>query len=292
MRRFSELNPLAATIYFFCVTGIAMFSSYPPLMIVALLGGVLFFIVRNGCSHLRSHLFFLLLFIILAAANPLMSHNGVTVLFVMNDNPITLEATLYGLNSAAMIIGVLYWFRSFTQIMTSEKLLYITGALSPKLSLVLSMALRYVPLFSKQSKKIKDSQTAMGLFSDDNIIDDIRGRMRIFSILITWALENGITTADSMTARGYGVCRRTQLKRFTFRRGDILLLVTSLLLTAITAAALSLGKLDFSFYPAVRYSAPDALGICGIAAYSALVLLPVIIETEVSLKWKYLLSRI
>lgn len=292
MRRFSELNPLVATIYFFCVTGIAMFSSYPPLMIVALLGGVLFFIVRNGCSHLRSHLFFLLLFIILAAANPLMSHNGVTVLFVMNDNPITLEATLYGLNSAAMIIGVLYWFRSFTQIMTSEKLLYITGALSPKLSLVLSMALRYVPLFSKQSKKIKDSQTAMGLFSDDNIIDDIRGRMRIFSILITWALENGITTADSMTARGYGVCRRTQLKRFTFRRGDILLLVTSLLLTAITAAALSLGKLDFSFYPAVRYSAPDALGICGIAAYSALVLLPVIIETEVSLKWKYLLSRI
>ena len=28
----------------------------------------------------------------------------VTVLFVMNDNPVTLEALLYGINSAAMII--------------------------------------------------------------------------------------------------------------------------------------------------------------------------------------------
>ncbi len=292
MRHFSELNPLAVTVYFFCVTGIAMFSSYPLLMIAALLGGVIFFIVRNGSSHARSHIFFLLLFIILALANPLMSHNGVTVLFVMNDNPVTLEATLYGLNSAAMIVGVLYWFRSFTQIMTSEKLLYITGALSPKLSLVLSMALRYVPLFSKQSKKIKDSQTATGLFSDDNIIDDIRGRMRIFSILITWALENGITTADSMAARGYGVGRRTQLRRFHFRRGDVLLLIVSLTLTGITAVALSLGKLSWNFYPAIEHSSPDILGICGISAYSALVLLPVIIETEVSLKWKYLLSRI
>ena len=292
MRHFSELNPLAVTVYFFCVTGIAMFSSYPLLMIAALLGGVIFFIVRNGSSHARSHIFFLLLFIILALANPLMSHNGVTVLFVMYDNPVTLEATLYGLNSAAMIVGVLYWFRSFTQIMTSEKLLYITGALSPKLSLVLSMALRYVPLFSKQSKKIKDSQTATGLFSDDNIIDDIRGRMRIFSILITWALENGITTADSMAARGYGVGRRTQLRRFHFRRGDVLLLIVSLTLTGITAVALSLGKLSWNFYPAIEHSSPDILGICGISAYSALVLLPVIIETEVSLKWKYLLSRI
>ena len=292
MRNFSELNPIAVSIYFFCVTGIAMFSSYPPFMAAAISGGILFFIAGNGRKHFRSHFFFLILFIILAAANPLMSHNGVTVLFVMNDNPITLESLLYGLNSAAMIVGVLYWFRSFTQIMTSEKLLYITGALSPKLSLVISMALRYVPLFKNQSKKIKDSQTAMGLFSDDNIIDDIRGRMRIFSILITWALENGITTADSMAARGYGICRRTQKKRFSFRKGDILLLLSALTLTGITAAALGTGKLEFKFYPAVKYSTPDIYGILGIIAYIALVLLPSIIEMEVALKWKYLQSKI
>lgn len=292
MRHFSELNPLAVTVYFFCVTGIAMFSSYPLLMIAALLGGVIFFIVRNGCSHARSHIFFLLLFIILALANPLMSHNGVTVLFVMNDNPVTLEATLYGLNSAAMIVGVLYWFRSFTQIMTSEKLLYAAGTLSPKLALILSMAIRFVPLFSRQSKRVQDTQTAMGLFRDDNIVDDIRGRMRIFSILVTWGLENGIITADSMAARGYGTGKRSQMKRFRFRRDDIILLLTSLSLLGITTAATFAGGLTFSFYPAIKYETPGIFGICGIAAYCLLALLPVIIETEVSIKWRYLRSRI
>lgn len=292
MKSFSDYNPIAAALYFFAVTGIAMFSSYPPLMALNIFGGVLFFIVRNGRKHGRSHLFFFILFVMLLLANPLMSHNGVTVLFVMNDNPVTLEAFLYGLNSAVMIIGVLYWFRSFTQIMTSDKLLYITGALSPKLSLVLSMALRFVPLFNRQSQKIKNSQTAMGLFKEDNIIDDIRGRMRIFSILITWALENGITTADSMSARGFGCTRRSQFRRFRFRRSDIVFFAVTLGLFAVCCAALSGGSLQFTFYPAVKYSTPDALGICGIAAYALLVLMPVIIETEVSLKWKYFISRI
>ncbi|MBR4626274.1 MAG: cobalt transport protein [Ruminococcus sp.] len=292
MRSFQEFNPIVIAVYFFSVTGVAMFSSYPPFMAVSLLGGIALYLVRNGRRHARSHFFFLLLFLILAAANPLMSHNGVTVLFIMNDNPITLEALLYGINSAAMIIGVLYWFRSFTQIMTSEKLLYVAGALSPKLSLILSMAIRFVPLFNRQSKRVKDTQTAMGLFRDDNVVDDIRGRMRIFSILVTWGLENGIITADSMAARGYGTGRRSQMKRFRFRRSDTALLLTTFTLLGMTVAGVMAGGLTFSFYPAVKYGTPGIIGICGIAAYSLLALLPVIIETEVSIKWRYLRSRI
>lgn len=292
MRSFSEYNPIAVTVWFFSVTGIAMFSSYPLIMVMSLLGGAVFFTVRNGFSRGREHIFFWVLFLILALANPLISHNGKTVLFVMNHNPVTLEAALYGLNSAAMIVGVLYWFRSFTQIMTSEKLLYVTGALSPKLSLILSMALRFVPLFSRQSAKINSAQKAMGLYKDDNIIDDIKGKSRVFSILVTWALENGIITADSMEARGFGTHRRTQLRRYGFRAADIALLITSLTLLGITAAAVGSGSLDFTFYPSVSTAVPDKLGKAGLIAYGALIMLPIIIETEVSLRWRYLRSGI
>ncbi|MBP5578345.1 MAG: energy-coupling factor transporter transmembrane protein EcfT [Ruminococcus sp.] len=292
MRSFSEYNPIVITVWFFSVTGITMFSTYPLLMAMSLIGGVLFFTVRNGLSHGREHIFFWLLFAVLAIANPLISHNGRTVLFVMNHNPVTLEAALYGLNSAAMITGVLYWFRSLTQIMTSEKLLYITGALSPKLSLVISMALRFVPLFSRQSVKINNAQKAMGLYKDDNIIDDIKGRSRVFSILVTWALENGIITADSMEARGFGVHRRTQLKQFGFRTVDIILLTASLLLTGITAAAVGTGALSFEFYPSLKAELPGILGAAGLVSYGVLILLPIIIETEACLRWKYLRSVI
>ena len=292
MRSFSEYNPIVIAVWFFSVTGVAMFCNYPLLMLISLCGAVLFFLVRNGFTHGKEHLFFWILFLILALANPLVSHNGKTVLFVMNHNPVTLEALLYGVNSAAMIIGVLYWFRSFTQIMTSEKLLYITGALSPKLSLILSMALRFVPLFSRQSAKINSAQTAMGLYKDDNIIDDIKGRSRVFSILITWALENGIITADSMEARGFGICRRTNLRRFRFCAHDIVLLIITLMLLALTSTAVATDSLSFVFYPAISAQKPDILGVVGITTYGLLVLLPIIIDTEVSLRWKYLRSGI
>ena len=292
MRSFSEYNPIVIAVWFFSVTGIAMFCNYPWLMAISLAGAVAFFIMRNGLSHGKTHIFFWVLFLILALANPIISHNGKTALFVMNHNPVTLEAALYGLNSAAMIIGVLYWLRSFTQIMTSEKLLYITGALSPKLSLVLSMALRFVPMFSRQSAKINAAQTAMGLYKDDNIVDDIRGKSRVFSVMVTWALENGIITADSMEARGFGTGRRTQLRRFRFRAADIAFLTTTLLLLLVTCCAIGKKSLCFEFYPSISCKSPDILGVCGLSAYALLILMPMILETVVSLKWKYLRSAV
>lgn len=292
MRSFSEFDPVAVTVWFFSVVGVAMFCGHPLIMALSLAGAVLFFTVRNGTRHGRSHLFFALLFAVLALANPLISHNGATVLFVLNDRPVTLEALLYGVNSAAMIVGVLYWFRSFTQIMTSEKILCVAGTLSPKLALVLSMALRAVPMFARRARQVSDAQKAMGLYSEDNIIDDVRGRMRVFSIISTWALENGIITADSMSARGYGTGRRTQLRRFRFTAADGVFTAITLGLLGVVAAAVATDSLAFEFYPRIDISVTGALGICGVIAYGALVLLPVFIETEVSLRWKYLQSKV
>lgn len=139
---------------------------------VSLLGAVisqLFYCKKDG---LKQYLPYLFIFIITALLNPLISHNGKTVLFVLNDNPITLEALLFGINSAGMILAVLLWFRCFSKIMTSDKLLYIFSAFSPKAALILSIALRYVPLFFKKRREISDSAKGMGIFKADNVPDD------------------------------------------------------------------------------------------------------------------------
>lgn len=292
MRSFSDYNPVVIAAWFFAVTGICMFCNYPVLTGISLAGGVVLFLTRNRLSHGGTHLFFAAMFVILALANPLISHNGVTVLLVINHNPVTLEALLYGLNSAAMIVGVLYWFRSFTQIMTTEKLLYLTGSFSPKVSLVLSMALRFVPLFTAQSRKIHDAQRGTGLYAQDNAVDGIRGRMREFSVLITWALENGITTADSMESRGYGVTRRSRMKLFRWTGADIGFLAVTLLLTGITALSIGTGALHLEFYPAISAGNPGIMGFCGMAAFGLLVLLPTLIEMEVTRRWRSLTSNI
>lgn len=44
--------------------------------------------------------------------------------------------------------------------------------------------------------------------------------IKIMSILVTWALENAIDTADSMKDRGYGLPGRTAFSIYRFDRRD------------------------------------------------------------------------
>lgn len=290
MRALDRYEPFAVLIYFASVTGCAMFMMHPVIIVLSLMGAFALWFTRNGFEHMRSHLLYLALFIVMTLINPLTHHNGVTVLLVINDNPITLEALIYGAMASAMIVGVMYWFRCFSQIMTSDKLLYIFGRLSPRIALVLSMALRYVPRLSAQAKKINDAQKTLGLYREDNVIDGARGGMRVFSILVTWALENGITTADSMAARGYGAGRRSFYAIYHMRKTDIAAIAVSL---ALLAAMISLRRYAaFAYYPALDAIGLDAGSITLYVFYALLAFAPTIVELGEGLKWHFLRSMI
>jgi len=290
VRSLEDYHPRAVGLYFLAVTCIAVFSMNPVIVAESLAGSLLLYLVRHGFRDGKTHLGTLGLFVVLTLVNPVVSHNGVTPLFVVNHNPVTLEALLFGAFTAAMITGTLYWFRSFSEIMTSDKLLCLFGALSPKLALLFSMALRYVPHFRRQSERVQASQRAMGLYKEDNLIDAARGGTRVFSILLTWALENGIVTADSMAARGYGLGRRSSYTIFLFRRRDLVFLLFIVLLTAATIAGSF--RLGYSYYPVFRVDIPDAWGSAGLAAYGLLALLPAIIEIKEAVRWRWYLSKI
>lgn len=290
MRRFADHNPVAVTVYFLAVSGVCMFSMDPVILGLSLMGALVCQGLVGEGGKWRIHLYTLLLFAGMALINPLISHNGVTVLFVMNHNPVTLEAMVYGVAAGGMIVAVLYWFRAFTAVMTSDKLLYVFGSLSPKLALMLSMALRYVPLFTRQAGRVSQSQKALGLYKEDNLIDRMKGGMRVFSVMVTWTLENGIITADSMSGRGYGTGRRTRFSIFRWRADDVVLLVLSLLLAALTL--LTLADRTVAYYPVIRISPVNARNLAGFIAYGLLTLLPAIITGKEALKWHCLRSKI
>jgi len=279
-------------IYYLCVIGTAMFCMNPVVIIISLISACALFMTLSKKHSIKLHISFFILFLVMAVINPIWYHNGITVLFVVNDNPVTLEALMYGIFASAMIISVLYRFRTFTMIMTADKLLYVFGKLSPQLSLVLSMTLRFVPLIREQTAKVRNSQKALGIYREDNVADTLKGEIRIFSIIATWALENGITTADSMEARGYGEHRRTSFSIFRFEKGDIVFLILCIILTAIFIAATAMGETDFSFYPAMTTISLTPLSASGYCSYAFLSILPCILEWKESIRWKYLISRV
>lgn len=292
MNVLSDVNPIAAFLWMIAAAGIAMFCLNPVLLGISLLGAALFYFVRNRDAALREQLPYIALFCASALINPLFSHNGASVILVINHNPITLEAFYYGLALGGTILAVLYWFRSFQQIMTSDKLLYVFGSAFPKLTLMLSISLRYIPLLRDQSRRIRDAQKAMGLFKDETIVDRLRGEMRIFSVLVTWALENGIITADSMTARGYGLGRRTRFALFRFQLRDGLLCALCMLLSGCTIWAMLRGALSCAFYPRFAFAEWSALSALGYFSYGMLALIPAILEVEENIRWKSLKLKI
>ena len=101
----------------------------------------------------------------MALVNPLFSHNGKTPLFFMNGNAVTLEAVAYGAAMGVMVAGVLLWCKCYSILMTSDKFVYLVGRAMPKLAVVLSSALRYVPALKRQAGKVQRTQRAMGWYT-------------------------------------------------------------------------------------------------------------------------------
>lgn len=289
---FESYHPAVLLFYFLSVTLLTMFTSHPVILLLSVLSAVCFFGMLARRRELRSSLaFYIPAFLLIAVTNPLFSHNGVTPLFYLNDNPVTLEAVLYGAAIAAMLIAVVYWFKCFSEVMTSDKFLYLFGQAIPRLSLILSMALRFLPLFRQKARSIRRTQKTLGLYASKSITDRVQASVRVFSALVTWSLENAVETADSMKARGYGLAGRTSFSLFRFTGRDGALLAVSLLL--FLPVCLGYGRyLGFGFYPEVTPLSFRAPACILYFLLFLLMFLPFFIEIKEAVTWKYLRSKI
>lgn len=136
---------------------------HPFILIISLVSMFVYSVVLNGWKAVKFNVFYLLpITIIVALINPLFNHSGVTILFYMNNNPITLESIVYGIILGIVFISVIIGFSCFNKIMTSDKLMYLFGRFIPILSLMFSMTLRFVPRYKAQIKKYQTRRNVLG----------------------------------------------------------------------------------------------------------------------------------
>ncbi len=288
MKAFGNYHPAVLMVYFLSVLLVAMFVTNPVLQLSALSGGALFAMAleRPG-NWARDGAFYVPLFFMVAVTNPLFSHNGVTPLFFLNGNPVTLEAFVYGIAIGVMVIGVILWCKCYSRIMTSDKFLYLFGRIIPKLSLVLSMALRFIPMFKRQMHRVSRARRAMGLYAADSFTDKLKSRMSVFMAMIAWSLENAMETAASMKARGYGIKGRTNFSLFRFTARDGVLLSVCILLLGVTLVGTAMGEMAFYYYPRISHLNVTPLALFLYGAFGILSFLPFFVEIKGALIWKY-----
>lgn len=292
---FSTYHPLVNFLYFGLVLLFSMFFLHPVCIGISLCAAVLWSIRLKGARAIRFFVWYLLpTLLFMALLNPAFNHEGITILaYLPSGNPLTLESILYGLISAAMLCAVFCWFSCYNEIMTSDKFIYLFGRIIPALSLILSMTLRFVPRFQAQLKVVSNAQKCVGRdVSDGSLIARAKHGLKILSIMISWALESAIETADSMKSRGYGLRGRTAFSIYRMEERDKTMLWSIALLGGYIVAMGVGGGFSFRCFPSVQFPPWDAWSISGFLAYGALCALPLILDLWEERKWKHSVSNI
>ncbi len=290
---FSSYHPAVNFLYFGLVLFFTMCFLHPACLLLSLAAALRYAVCLNGRRAVRRSLRYLLPAALLAALiNPAFNHQGTTILtYLPSGNPLTLESIVYGLAAAALLSAVVTWFSCYTAVMTSDKFVYLFGRVIPALSLVLSMALRFVPRFQVQARAVSQAQRCVGRdVSDGSLLQRLRNGVTILSILLTWCLENALETADSMKSRGYGLPGRTAFSIYRLDDRDQAALWWLGALGGYILSMWGAGGFACRYFPTFRLAPRDGWSLSGLLAFGLLCLTPVIIDRREDRQWTRLRS--
>lgn len=283
-------HPIVSFGYFVAVIAGTLLFINPFFACASLCCAIICSALINGKKTILATLSFgVPMFIMVALANPLFNHHGATFLFYIEDNPVTLESFIYGLVSGVMMFAAVVWFTCYNTVVSSDKFLYIFGKILPSIALIVSMTLSLIPKLLSQVKVIADSQRTLGMdWKSGSAKQRVVSGARILSILVSWALEDAVTTADSMRARGYGQHRRSNFSIFRFGRRDGIILSVIAVLFAAEIYTYASGRGSMIFYPTTVWPEMNFVNILLYGAFFALGILPSVIQLKEDRKWKQL----
>jgi energy-coupling factor transport system permease protein len=288
---FYTYHPILNILFFITVITTTVFLLNPIILVLSYTAAFAYSVRLKGRKAVKFNLLYMIPLMIFAAGiNVLFVHEGATILgYFNNGNPITLESIIYGIFSALMIGSVIIWFSCYNEVISSDKVIYLFGRILPKTSLIFSMILRLVPMYKAQIKIISNAQRGIGRdFRTGNLFQRARNGLKILSIMLTWALENGVETSDSMKARGYGLKGRTSFSIFRFDSRDRVLATSVGVLILVFIYGLGIGNFYFRIYPTVKWAEISPYNILFYLSIATIFFLPIIIGIMEDIKWKHL----
>lgn len=269
---------------------------HPAFQIVSLIFSIACYFGVGGALKARTVGYLVLIFAFVSFLNPVFNTMGDTVLFTYLDGRVfTLESFAFGVSSALMFVSMMIWFFAFSIVVSSEKLTYLFGGLMPAISLILVMALRLIPQYRRKLSDFSLARQGVqggGSSQNKSRLEDVKEAMLHISMLLTWAFEGAVQTADSMRSRAYGSGKRSHYQAYRFELRDGLLLGFMLLLGGVVVFACFTGCAMAQYLPSLSFTPLEGASACALFAYAVLLAIPVIANVGEELSWRVSLSRI
>ena len=274
--RFDSYHPAINFIFFAAAITCTIWFDHPVFLAISYVAAILYSVKLNGKRGLIFDLVLIPLMVLYVLWYSYYTHFGVTVLgqnFFGND--MTLESIVYGFVIAVTVAAVSMWMSCFFAVVSSDKVVYLFGRISPKLSLFLSILLRSVPRIKQTARRIEISQEGVGKgYRQGNIGRRFLNLVRLISILITWTLENFIESTQSMKSRGYSLRGRTAFSIYRFDNRDRSFVVILFLCLTLMTMAILLDQVTILYDPEIIFNRITPVSGVFYAAYAALLLLP------------------
>ena len=293
----NALSTYHPALTFFLLLGaivLTMVVRHPLYLAATLLLSIACYTSLQGARSLARFAWMLPLLVLVVFGNPLVNTLGSTVLFTyFGGRPYTLEALYYGIAIGVMVASMFFWFASFNELCSTDRISYLFRHIAPAASLVVTMVLRLVPNFQTKLKAFTQARACIGMSGETGSLKErAAAGSTLLSKLAAWALEASQQTADSMQSRGYGLSGRTSYARYSFTRRDAAVGLVAALLFVGVVAGLANGAASVEYIPELVLPPLSGGNVAGVACFAAFLALPAVLNYTERVRWHISLSKI
>ena len=290
----TSIHPAVYLLYYFIMVLFAFIFS-DPYFVVTFLVLILILIALQGVSSELKNIMklFIPLSILIMILNPLLNRTGAHKIYLWQNFFITYEAIAYGILMSLALLIVILVFSSYNRSVSYQEMLYIFSKKLPIISMIIVMALRFIPLINSRAIEVQklnnlknngvefdnedcDDSNKMDLDEfnsnintdyDSRFINRLKSNKRIAAIIkeaktlgkimgitVSWSLEESMFTAKSMKARGYNAAERTSYLSYKFGNADYAFLAIIIATVAIIIVGLLKGVGMINIYPSIDFS--------------------------------------
>lgn len=285
---FERCHPAVNFIYFVAVIFGTVTFQHPIVLAISCFCAAAYCTKRNGWKGLAFSISLLIFVAAYALYYAAFHHFGVTNLgTIFTGNRITLESLVYGLVIGICVAGVMIWFSCVYSVFSSDKVVYLFGRVSPRLSLFLAITLRMVPRVKGEARKINRAQQGIGRgVTQGNVFRRMKNAIRIFSMLISWLIEALGTASDSMRSRGSLLRGRRAFSIYRFDNRDRAYVIGVFFCLTVTLMSLLLDQVYMQYDPRLVFPKITGMSYVFYAGYAALCLMPLGLEVWTEYRFK------
>lgn len=252
----TQIHPAVYALYYIVLMLFA-FLFNNPYYLLSFLTCIIVLVVLQGINDEFKDTIkiFIPMALLIIVLNPLTTKVGSTRLYIWGNQFITLEAVTYGILMSISFFIILLLFASYNRAVSYQEMLYVFSKRFPNISMIIVMALRFIPLLSYRLTEVnKIFKFGNPKNASKTRMNQIKDTATEMARVCSWSLEESIMTARSMKARGYGITDRTSYLSYEFRKVDKIFLITVMGTVTVSVLGLAFGYGRITIYPTLNFS--------------------------------------